>query len=295
MDMEANEPTSKATTPILEVMICTYGDEGIKRVASSSHPATEGVRYLVSWQTDSDSMLPETLRRPDFRIIRTPSKGISANRNFALANAKAPFLLISDDDVDYTEEGLKKVIEAFRSHPEADIIAFRFECALSEKPYPEVPVSLATPPKGYFVSSIEIALRKDSVKGKIWFNENFGIGAMFPSGEEDIFLRDCLDLGLYGIFIPATIARHEGPTTAEYNVMLPSRPQAKGAVFLRLHPTDWPLRLLTHAIREFRLWRLGLSPSPITFCREWLNGVRQARKAKVFPTPPPSQHPSSHE
>ena len=35
----------------LEVMICTYGLEGIGRLASLEHPRICGVRYLISWQT----------------------------------------------------------------------------------------------------------------------------------------------------------------------------------------------------------------------------------------------------
>ncbi|MDE6023013.1 MAG: hypothetical protein K2G13_05875, partial [Muribaculaceae bacterium] len=109
-------------------------------------------------------------------------------------------------------------------------------------------------------------------------------GAKFPSGEEDIFLCDCLNMGLKGIFLPFTIASHYGTTTSERNLMRASRPQTKGAVFLHLHPRSWFLRMLAHAKREFPIWRKGLVPSPISYCRNWLNGVRLARKMNVFPT-----------
>lgn len=266
----------------LQVLICTYGQEGLERVARHSHPKVKGVEYLVSCQIDRDLEIPNELDRKDFRIITTCSKGLSINRNHALSLASAPFLLIGDDDIDYTDEGLGNVIDAFHNHPEADIITFRFESTSSKKFYPSNSIYLNSFPKGYFVSSIEIGLRRQSIQGKIWFNENFGIGAMFPSGEEDIFICDCLEAGMKGIFEPLTIARHDGSTTSERNLMLPSRPQTKGAVFLRMHPHSWPLRMIAHAVREVPLWKKGLTPSPMSYCKNWIKGVITAKKHHVF-------------
>ena len=275
----------RATDIQLQVMICTLGAEGIHRLAKALHPRVEGVEYLVSWQTDGNDSVPKELERPDFKIITSQTRGLSVNRNIVLSEASAPILLISDDDVKYTEEGLRSVIDAFLRHPDKDIITFQYISESHSKFYPAHSCNLSTPEKGYFVTSFEIAFRRQPVQGKIWFNENFGIGAVFPSGEEDLFVCDCLDAGLKGMFLPITIVRHDGSTTSDRNLMLPSRPQTKGAVFMRLHPRDWPLRMIIHALREFPLWRKGLVPSPFSYCRNWLKGVRMARRMKVFPTP----------
>ncbi len=282
--MEERREINSSPKPILQVMICTYGKEGIERVAAANHPHAEGVEYLVSWQTDGATDIPTSLLRDDFKIVASDTKGLSKNRNIALSLASAPLLLVSDDDVVYTKERLLAVIDAFEAHPEADILTFRYESSSHSKFYPASQCDLSTPEKGYYITSFEIALRKDSVRGKIWFNENFGIGAIFPSGEEDVFIKDCLDFGLKGLFIPLTINRHDGTTTSERNLMLPSRPQTKGAVFLRLHPHSWPLRMVAHALREIPLWRKGLVPSPLSYCSNWIKGWRKARKLRVFPT-----------
>ncbi len=276
-------------------MICTYGKDGIERVAAANHPHTEGVEYLVSWQKDGASDIPTALLRNDFKIVASDTKGLSKNRNIALSNATAPLLLVSDDDVVYTKERLHAVIDAFDTHQEADILTFRYESSSHSKFYPALQCDLSTPEKGYYLTSFEIALRKDSVRGKIWFNENFGIGALFPSGEEDVFIKDCLDSGLKGLFIPLTINRHDGTTTSGRNLMLPSRPQTKGAVFLRLHPRQWPLRMIAHALREIPLWRKGLVPSPLSYCLNWIKGVKIARQKCVFPTPDYSSSYLDHE
>lgn len=129
----------------LEVMICTYGVAGIRRVAAHSHPRVEGVRYLVGWQMpkgEVDAEVPEALLRDDFIILRHASSGLSKNRNYILARATAPLLLVSDDDVDYTTEGLCGIIESFARYPHCDLLTFRYETAHQWKTYPAEPRSI---------------------------------------------------------------------------------------------------------------------------------------------------------
>lgn len=267
----------------LQVMVCAYGREGLMRFASGSHPRMEGVEYLVSWQRGGATEIPSgLLEREDVKVCPSDTRGLSVNRNLALSQATAPLLLVSDDDVDYTREQLATVISAFASHPDADLIAFRYESKTHAKAYPLELSSLARLPKGHYISSIELAFRRESVKEKVDFNENFGIGSVFPSGEEDIFVKDCIDAGLNCLYLPATIARHDGSTSSGRNLRLASRPMTKGAVFLRLHPKSWLLRMLVHAAREFKPWMRGEVPNPLSYCLNWLRGVRLARKMKLF-------------
>ena len=73
--------------PDLEVLICTIGAEGIRRVAASQRPEIPGVLYLVYWQLpDGDLPVPDELRnRHDTIVIKSASRGISVNRNRALS------------------------------------------------------------------------------------------------------------------------------------------------------------------------------------------------------------------
>lgn len=277
----------ESETPKLQVLICTYGAEGLNRIARGNHPAADGVEYLVSWQTGDagESEIPVSLRRPDMKIYPSSTKGLSVNRNLAIEKSTAPLLLIGDDDVSYSREGLETVIEAFGSHPDCDLLTFRYRSDSHPRFYPDEECSIFIPHKRYFVCSIEIAFRSSSIKDRIRFNENFGIGATFPAGEEDIFLNDCKRMGLKGVHIPVEIERHEGPTTSDRYLMSVSRPMTKGAVLLRLYPMTWTARMIVHAMREIKPWRKGLVPSPWSFVKNWLRGVRTATRLKVFKNP----------
>lgn len=57
------------------------------------------------------------------------------------------------------------------------------------------------------VSSVEIAMRRDRIVAQnIYFNENFGSGAKYQMGEENIFLFNCLKKNLKLFYIPKIIA-----------------------------------------------------------------------------------------
>lgn len=253
----------------LQVLVCTKGADGIRRVASRSYPRVDGVEYLVSWQIpDASSPVPSMLDREDVKVVRVNSVGLSNNRNNALRCSSAPLLLIADDDVDYSADSLNGIMEAFRAHPECDCLTFMFDGAT--KVYPDRESLFPVRTKGYFVTSFELALRSASVKGTVEFDPRFGIGAEFSFGEEEIFLHECLRRGLTACFIPLVITSHKHSTTAVRMADKPELVVTKGAVFFRMKPYLWPLYMMSHALRDAR--RAGLR-SGVRYCGLWLRGV----------------------
>lgn len=264
----------------LQVLISTFGEEGIRRVVESRHPSVEGVEYIVSWQLpDVDAQVPEELVRDDFKIYKTSTRGLSKNRNNAFTHSDGEILLISDDDVVYDAEGLIKVRDKFRDNPEIDLIAFEYTSKNCDKRYPAIGFIFGNAPKNYFTSSIEIAMRR-SVIAELRFNEHFGIGSgLFGSGEEDIFIYDVLKAGFKGMFIPEVICRHDGLTTAEKIGHTPKFIQTKGAVHYHVNSFSWPLRMIVHAYRESRNPE-GMGPG--SFIKNWIIGAWTAFRIGVF-------------
>lgn len=264
----------------LQVLICTYGEEGIKRVIECNHQPCEGVEYLVSWQQpDTDIPVPAELMRDDFKVAIIKSKGLSKNRNASINLATAPLLLLSDDDIQSTPEQLKAIIETYEKYPSKEIITFKIDYLDPIKYYPSNLFDLKKFEPGYYVTTPEISFRRSSIQGVISFNENFGIGAMFPVGEEDIFLYDCMIHNLKGIFLPITIGTHPTNTSADRLKHLPEFIQTKGAVFLHVKPKSWFPRMIAHALR----YRDAKGNRRfIWYIRQWLSGVSIAKKNNVF-------------
>ncbi|MDE6076580.1 MAG: glycosyltransferase [Muribaculaceae bacterium] len=240
----------------LEILVATFGEAGLKRLASMIAPSAEGVEYVVSCQCPGHDSLPvpPELGRPDVKVIFSPTKGVAINRNNALRHASAPLCLLSDDDIAFTPGAFRSIISAFRSNPSVDIITFKFTGpdGKTTKPYPSSPSPLRPMPKGYYVSAVEVAFRREHVLSTgIDFNENFGVGLeSFGSGEEELWIFDLLEAGLKGLLIPEHIAfhHHMQPTGVRLIATDPVL-RSQGALLRRFHPLTSLPRLLLKARR----------------------------------------------
>lgn len=233
----------------LQVAICTLGNEGLQKVGKLFLPKVDGVSYLVSCQNVPVN-LPPSLYRNDVQVVFSPTKGLSNNRNNALIHLTAPYALIADDDLEFYPDGLRTIIEKFDANPEIDIATFRAEVG-NNKFYPDFEADIWCPPKGYWISSIEIALRLESIrKFELSFNPFWGLGSeRLHCGEENIFLLMAQKAGLKGRFFPITIVRHPEVSTGVRLQQSPGVLRAYGAYIVYAYPFTSIFRLPLKAWR----------------------------------------------
>ena len=200
----------------LEVEICTYGLDGLQRAAQMTLPAVDGVRYRICMQNPDGLAveLPEALRRPDVDFFQHPTRGLSLNRNAALDRAEADIILIADDDLSYSAEGLRAVIDTFAADPALDFATFQYS-GPDNRSYPaESFVHTFGSRRGYSVASVEIAIRRSSLPAAVRMSPHAGIGAdVYGAGEEYIFVHRLILSGLRGKFIPTVICHHPSLST----------------------------------------------------------------------------------
>lgn len=216
-----------------QIQIATLGAAGVERAARMCLPSMPGLTYLVSIQNpDGESIdIPATLRRPDIHTVMYPDRGISLNRNHALALADADIIFIADDDLDYSAEGIDAVRRYFERHPEVDYVTFRHR-GPDNKYFPPVESPLQPrEPAGYYLTAFELALRRSSLTPQVRFSEWFGPGApYFLAGEDIVMLLTLQRLGLRGMYIPVTVAEHHGLTTGHRRAT-PGVLRAQGGYF----------------------------------------------------------------
>lgn len=246
----------------LEVLIATCRPDGIARVASMELPRLEGVSYLVSWQQPGGAKVPEALGvRPDVRVVTNEATCLSGNRNAAFEAARGEILLIADDDLHYTPGWLRGVVDAFASRPSMKLALFRNES--SGKEFPSVEIQLGRRlPKGYYVSSVEIALRRECLEDtRLRFPLEFGLGAHYGCGEEELFLATAIRFGLEVRFIPQTVCRHEGETTGSGALVSLATAKGFGATIALLAPFTFSLRIPLKAWRLAKAGKIGFFPA----------------------------------
>ncbi len=234
----------------LEILIITI-DEGINNIPAMLLEPCEGIGYVVSWQhsDDKEHYAPAELERPDVAVHHLSGRGISRNRNNCLRHATADVCLIADDDCQYTHEQLQAVINTFAQNPDIDIATFRYTSEENVKKYPAQSVDLSTPTKGYYISSIEIAFKRESVQGKFWFNELFGYGAPLSCGEEELLVLTAIRQGLKCKFFPIDIVRHDDITNTVTNVSKSNMLMGRGAFTYIAHPLSFIARIPLNSYR----------------------------------------------
>lgn len=172
------------------------------------------LNILIINQTEIDSELKSNFK--NIRVVNCYEKGLSRSRNLAIENALGEICLISDDDTRYIS-GFQEIIkDAFKRHKEVSLIKFKIE-TFDGKPYKSYPIK-SKELKNYSnintVSSIEIAFRRNDINTKkIRFNELFGLGSLYKSGEEFLFLRDVLNKHLKIYFDNHVIVKHSSKSS----------------------------------------------------------------------------------
>jgi hypothetical protein len=197
-------------------------------------------------------------------IVNMDEVGLSRSRNRGveeLVRSGASIGLISDNDVTYMDDIERVITEAFLEHPDADIITFMavtncgkpFSRSYRNSVFKHSWISVAG------VSSIEIAFRPRRIaEAQVRFDERFGLGAVFPAGEEFIFLSDALRRGLSVIHYPKVIVVHPAASSGADYFRNESLASAKGAVFARVFGRFCYFICLAFAVRKFRNTGFGL-------------------------------------
>ena len=103
---------------------------------------------------------------------------------------------------------------------------------------------------------MELAVRR-SLLPAVRFDERFGLGTRFPSGEEAIFVNDALRAGARARYVPLVLCSHSGLSSG-HRLWDENMVRTKGAVIRRLFPRAWPVILPVfaaskHGMAERRL------------------------------------------
>ncbi len=138
------------------------------------------------------------------RVISTAERGVGRSRNRALAAAKGDICLFSDDDVTYVDGYADQLLAAFAAHPEADVLTFNMASRGVERHRKEIRRPGRVRWYSYMrYATNRLAVRRTRVEAAgICFSEHFGGGCRYGSGEDTIFLHDCLKRGLKIYAVP---------------------------------------------------------------------------------------------
>ena len=200
-------------------------------------------------------------------------KGIAKSRNRLLEHSSGDIEVITDDDISFNADAISIIEKSYKEN-DADVIIFNLkkgeEIIGSDNKFTYNSLSIMS------VCSCQITFKRESIKkNNIVFDENFGIGSTFVSGEENIFLNDCLKHNLKIIHIPIVINNHpEEETTGEnWNELVI---KSKGALMYRLHKRTYLIFLMYFAILKHKQYKKNYSF--FKFIKIFNKGKREYKK-----------------
>lgn len=198
----------------LNILISTIND-GIKNIEKIFLPVDNAISYIISHQITNNKDYSKEVRplklRKDTIYLSLDVKGLSKNRNNCLKHINADIVYICDDDVSLLYENILKVIEKFENSDNLDVLRCQVK-TFEGKPYKqyktrEYKVDSLIQLSNF--SSIEMTVKSSFIKeNDILFDENFGIGAQYPIGEDFIFITDILKKNGNIVHYPMDIVEH---------------------------------------------------------------------------------------
>ncbi len=203
---------------VVNVLIATI-DSGIEKVENILLGPRPDIRYIVSHQVTEERFrpLPAGLNREDVVVGQIGGRGLSRNRNNALAMADGDIAILADDDVRYRPEHFQAAQDAFKADRDLEVACFKIATPGGRPDYKEYfgTAYLLNEEEHHYISSLEIAFRLDAIRSKgITFDERFGMGSELISyGEEAVFIYDCIRAGLKVKYIPEDVVEHSAAST----------------------------------------------------------------------------------
>jgi GT2 family glycosyltransferase len=142
-------------------------------------------------------------------------RGLSRARNAALARLDTPWVHFPDDDCTVPPDVLERLGEVLQRHPEAGFVAARI---LSPEGAPvmvgmdERERRLSSPADTLAtVMSPGLFVARRVLERVGGFDERFGVGAEWPSGEESDLLFRAFAAGEHGVYAPSLVVHHPLP------------------------------------------------------------------------------------
>jgi GT2 family glycosyltransferase len=202
----------EACTAIVPTLDREHDLERCLRSLAAARPSFAAI--VVVDQAETPALEPRVTAL-GARYLHLDRRGLSRARNVALAIAATPWIYFPDDDATVAPDVLAEVAAAWARHPRAAFVAARVltpagrpilagmtgeERVLAEPA--DVLATVMSP--GLFVTARLIERIGP-------FDERFGIGAEWPSGEESDLLFRAFAAGESGVYAPAARVVHPDP------------------------------------------------------------------------------------
>ncbi|WWM72901.1 glycosyltransferase [Vibrio cholerae] len=215
----------------IEVLVSTLNDGllGIKLNSSFRYTIVHQISKLENLNK-YDAFIE---RLGDVNYVRSFDTGLSKSRNLALEHATGDFLWIMDDDVNIYSDAYEKLNMKIKQYPDMDMFILNHSSSGESEKYGVNERQLSWKDIGS-ISSIDMLVKRSSLE-MIRFDEELGLGTLYPSGEEYVFSSDFLKKKLNIMKLKEVYSYHPPITSGMDFFSTPNKLKAKKIMFSKAH------------------------------------------------------------
>ena len=206
---------------------------------------------IVGNQCDRDEILRTSHGRKKLLWLSMQERGVGLNRNMVFMRATADICVFADDDMVFYDGYPEVVRELFEKYPEADMIVFDLD---EDRPRRKKLTKVKRVGRSNYgrYGAARLALRREPVQmAGISFHLLFGGGAKYGSGEDSIFLHDCLKKGLKVLAVPVAIAKlHDDRPSTWFQGYNEKYYFDKGVLYAQIYGWRAPMIALYNCLRH---------------------------------------------
>lgn len=177
---------------------------------------TEPLKLAEEMQIDSDAIIVNQTEHYAYEEIAykghilkwfsMAEKGVGLSRTHALLRADHDISVFADEDIVYVQGYEQKILDAFREHPEADMLLFNVKAMPGRETYDNKEYGRVHTFNCGRYPTYSIAAKTEMLhKKNITFSLLFGGGAKYSNGEDSLFIQECIKKGMKVYKIPVLI------------------------------------------------------------------------------------------
>jgi len=194
---------------------------------------------IIINQTNEMSFKRLELCTGTFDVYNFKERGIGLSRNNGLMRSNFDITMVSDDDMEYVEDYISIIEEAYCTYSNADMLLFGVR--IHENSKTRNPVKKNG--RVHFLNclrygAVTFSFKTESVKkANISFSLLFGGGAKYSNGEDAVFIWDCLRAGFKIHSVDKVVADVYNDQSTWFEGYTDKYFKDKGALFATLSKT----------------------------------------------------------
>lgn len=240
------------------IAVSTIND-GIFRIAEICRSKADVV-YVLHQITETTKeneyrTLHHQLANKNVIIHTMHAKGLAKSRNVCIKKINTKYAIVCDDDIVPDTLLYEQILDYAKQYPDTAVFTGRIKNDENnyKKEYAQHMFE-HTIRSAAQVSSCEMIINTEWIKtNNIFFDERFGLGAEFPSGEEFIFLTDIIKKSGIVRYVPVDVCTHAHDTsgyTFTKEMLI-----AKGAMIRRVYGWQFAIIHFVFAIKKYNSYR----------------------------------------